>query len=129
MSKLVYNQNSFHAKLELVGVKNGKPIWRVMEEMYAVWQGRVIRVPIGFLTDLASIPSFVPNWIIPKLGRQNVPAVFHDFCYSGETELTRKQADDMFLEGMGMCGVWWWRRQLMYAGVRLGGASRWQGIT
>jgi len=63
-------------------------------------------VPRYFLTDWASIPKlltlFLPDW-----AKFNKSPVLHDWLYStkmimGEA-ITRKQADDIFLEAMMIC--------------------------
>ena len=83
--------------------------------------GRVITVPAGFKTDLASVPRLpVVYWLCG--GRANKPAVVHDFLYSTGI-LARDIADAVFLEAMGVVGVPFAYRRLMWAGVRLGGAS------
>jgi hypothetical protein len=82
---------------------------------------RVITVPAGFRTDLASVPRLpVVYWLCG--GRANKPAVVHDFLYT-EGLVVRKVADAVFLEAMQAVGVPLAYRLLMWAGVRLGGAS------
>lgn len=83
--------------------------------------GRVITVPAGFRTDLASVPRLpVVYWLCG--GRANKPAVVHDFLYSTGL-IARDIADAVFLEAMCVVGVPFAYRRLMWAGVRLGGAS------
>ncbi len=80
----------------------------------------------GFSTDLASIPRVFQS-IVPKVGRHIQPAIAHDWCYGGNTDLTKADADLLFLEGMEASGVWWLRRQAMYWAVRAGGKGHWAG--
>ena len=83
--------------------------------------GRVLTVPAGFRTDLASVPRLpVVYWLCG--GRANKPAVVHDYLYSTGI-VAREIADAVFLEAMGVVGVPLAYRRLMWAGVRLGGAS------
>lgn len=78
-------------------------------------------VPQGFRTDLASVPRVpVAYWLCG--GRANKPATLHDWLYS-EGVVARAVADAVFLEAMEAVGVPWLYRFLMWAGVRLGGAS------
>lgn len=87
---------------------------------------RIVRVPAGCETDFASIPR--PLWnLLPPTGRYGKAAVVHDFLYRTHGEATRPQADRVFLEGMDVLGVDWFTRHLMYAGVRVGGASSYKG--
>jgi len=81
-------------------------------------------VPAGFQTDLASIPRGFRS-IIPQIGKHLQPAIAHDFCYAGNTNLTKEEADLLFLEGMKSTGVWWLRRRVMYLAVRVGGKGHW----
>lgn len=42
--------------------------------------GNSIDVPIGFMTDFASVPR--PLWaLLPKWGKYGNTAVIHDYCY------------------------------------------------
>jgi hypothetical protein len=82
---------------------------------------RVITVPAGFRTDLASVPRLpVIYWLCG--GRANKPAVVHDFLYT-EGLVARRIADAVFLEAMAVVSVPIIYRVLMWLGVRLGGAS------
>jgi hypothetical protein len=61
-----------------------------------------INVPKFFITDFASIPSIF--FFLPKWSRFNKAPVLHDYLYKTrilrEKPITRKQADDIFLEAM-----------------------------
>lgn len=82
-------------------------------------------VPKGFETDLASIPQIFRS-IIPQVGRHAQPAIVHDFCYvNDQGGMTKKEADEMFLDGMKSVGVGWLRRRAMYLAVRAGGTGHW----
>jgi len=101
----------------------------VVEESFtAYWnrEGQVteVRIPQGFTTDLASIPRIFQS-IVPKLGHHIRPAIVHDFAYEGNTVMTRKEADAMFLEGMKATKVGWLRRKAMWLAVRAGGKGKW----
>ena len=84
----------------------------------------VFTVEAGFETDLASIPQVFQS-VIPVLGRHRQPAIAHDWCYCGKTDLSKKDADLMFLDAMKSVGVGWWRRRSMYLAVRVGGKGHW----
>ncbi len=84
---------------------------------------RTITVPVGFQTDLASIPAAV--WVlIPKVGKYDKAAVIHDFlyCHNG---CTRGEADGVLQEAMRVLKVPGWRLKLIYWGVRSGGWVPW----
>ena len=79
----------------------------------------------GFETDLASIPK-VFRGIIPPRGRWTQAAIAHDWAYCGKTTLTKREADLLFLHGMeSIGGIPWWKRNVMYLAVRLGGVGHW----
>ena len=79
----------------------------------------VIRVPAGFVTDLASVPRMLWS-ILPPHGEYAKAAIIHDYLYT--IGLCSKQyADNVFLEAMTVLGVAMWRRKLMYWAVRLFG--------
>lgn len=88
------------------------------------WSPVLVFVPAGFTTDLASIPRVFQS-IVPKLGHHIRPAIVHDYCYEGHTDLTRKEADAMFLDGMKSTKVNFVRRWAMWAAVRVGGTGKW----
>jgi len=85
----------------------------------------VIDVPIGFITDFASIPRLLRP-IITGNDNTKMPAVIHDYLYRKGIG-GRKDADKIFLMAMGENGVPWWKRRMAYTGVRAGGWVSWKG--
>lgn len=86
-------------------------------------RNRVWPVPAGFKTDGASIPRFLWSFIgSPFNGAYRLPALFHDaaYCTPG---VKRAEADRMFYDAMREEGVSFVKAQLMWAGVRVGGAA------
>ena len=90
-----------------------------------VYKGRddVFIVPTGFVTDLASIPSFL-TWLVPIAGLADRAAILHDsFCVgleNGEPAVSARDADNIFRRTLRELGVPTVRRWLMWAGVRWG---------
>lgn len=83
----------------------------------------IISVPAGFITDFASIPRIF--WtILPPWGRYGKAAIIHDYLYVTH-RFSRKQADDIFLEAMGVLKVSKWKRWVMYRSVRAWGWTAW----
>jgi len=107
--------------------------------------GIVVEVPVGYVTDFASIPRFLWS-LLPPIGKYGKAAVVHDFLCThqnlwisqdalirhavalgldyenlegGIYYVTRKQADQIFLEAMAVLGVPKWKRLTMYGAVRL----------
>jgi hypothetical protein len=93
---------------------------------------REVYAPVGYITDLASIPPYVPGWMVPKLGDYDYPAVIHDAAYDLELQdasgkrifLTKDQADKLFLEGMAARGVNVIQRRWMYLAVHWFGRGK-----
>lgn len=84
---------------------------------------RQIMVPLGFVTDFASVPR-LPFIYWFTGGTAQAPAVLHDYFYrTGTEDVTRAQADALLAEAMEAQGYWKVRTWAMWAGVRLGG--RW----
>lgn len=84
---------------------------------------RVLTIPAGFVTDLASIPQILWN-ILPPIGRYDHAAVVHDFLYQNNG-VTRAQADVVLREAMEVKKVPAWMRWTIYSGVRVGGWLPW----
>ncbi len=88
----------------------------------------LIRVPRGYCTDFASVPRLpLAYWITG--GRATLPAIVHDHIYDCHPpEITREQADRVFLEAMHARKDPKRRalRYVMYWGVRLGGGKAWR---
>jgi hypothetical protein len=84
---------------------------------------RTLIVPVGFETDLASVPR--PLWnILPPFGSYSSAAVVHDFLYKFNG-VTRQQADAVLNEAMQVQKVGHWTRWTIWAGVRAGGWKPW----
>lgn len=89
--------------------------------------GRPIAVPAGFVTDFASVPWGCWN-IEPPLGRSGRAAVIHDYLYATkglEGQYSRAQSDAIFRQALGELCVPGWKRNLLWAAVRVGGRSGW----
>lgn len=85
---------------------------------------RIVTVPEGFQTDLASVPRLPVVYLLTG-ATGNEAAVVHDFLYTLQP-CTRKQADDVFYEAALSSGVPKWRAWMMWAGIRAGGGSHWK---
>nr|DAS36621.1 MAG TPA: Protein of unknown function (DUF1353) [Caudoviricetes sp.] len=98
--------------------------WEVLEDYTYRTSMGLVTVPKGFKTDYASVPRIFRN-IINSSGKHGRAAVVHDWLYSSKCTLdvTREEADKIFLEIMKECGVGAIKRQFMYRMVRIFGAS------
>lgn len=83
-------------------------------------------IPLGFVTDFASVPRVL--WgIFPPNGKYRNAAVVHDYMYVHAITGVKKNADKLFLKNMKALGVPWWKRQAMYYAVRIGGKGNYNG--
>ncbi len=103
-------------------------MWVVESPLHVVYEDGEIIVPVGFETDLASIPRMFWS-IVPPMGHYTEAAVVHDFLYRHGVEFTlygkkatRKAADRLFRDLMKVSGVGFMTRNLLYVGVRIFGS-------
>lgn len=97
----------------------------IMLEDYTIWDKDlgVIIVPKGFETDFASVPRLFWN-ILPPWGEYAPAAIVHDYLYVMQP-FTRYEIDYLFLRIMEQLEVGWFKRHIMYRGVRIGGWNAW----
>jgi len=117
----------FTESLVVTPLPDGKT-WIILNDFaYEIGEegsGDIIRVPIGTYTDFASIPR--PLWaIFPRWGKYGNAAVIHDWMYWDQSR-SRKEADDIFLEGMEVLEVPSWTRKTIYRAVRMFGGFAWR---
>ncbi len=121
-------------------IRAGRSLWALQRPMtYHAGDGDRIVVPAGFVTDLASIPR--PVWsLYPPDGPWVKAAVVHDFLYDTQGDgawgrrqgvqrnppFTRRQSDDILMEGMIDRRIGWFQRHVIWAAVRLGGGGGWK---
>jgi hypothetical protein len=86
-----------------------------------------ITVPVGFKTDLASVPR-VPIVYEAWGNRCHREAVIHDYLYriGADPEVSWLMANSIFLEAMKSRGVALWIRYPMYWGTCIGGWKGWK---
>lgn len=82
-----------------------------------------ITVPVGFVTDFASIPQALQS-IIRANGPYILPAVVHDYLYWKQT-CTRQQADQILLLGMIENQVREIHRSAIHGAVTVAGGFAW----
>lgn len=83
----------------------------------SVW----VSVPAGFESDGASIPRILQPVLGPPIGNRHLKAaIVHDWlCVNARTYEERVIGDAIFFSELKACSVQYWRRALLYAGVRL----------
>lgn len=85
-----------------------------------------IEVPVGFRTDLASIPRALRN--LPALdpnGKSRRPAVVHDWLYAWQA-LGKDRSDEFFREALIVEGVVHVDAETLYLAVHLCGDEAWK---
>lgn len=84
---------------------------------YQAYDGELeITVPVGFITDLASIPRQLWWWQSPFEATM-APAILHDYLYWQQT-CTKDEADAVMYLAMEEVGINANTRNLVYAGIR-----------
>jgi len=86
-----------------------------------------IEAPAGFVTDFASVPWGLWN-LEPPLGDAAKAAVVHDYLYASSGlsgRFSRARADGLFRQALADSGVPAWKRFVLWAAVRQGGAGGW----
>jgi hypothetical protein len=86
-------------------------------------QGLAVTIPIGFVTDLASIPRVFWSLLSPH-ARYTYPAIVHDYLY-WKQPCDRDTADRVLRLAMEDVGVGEATAVTIYEAVHIGGASAW----
>ena len=95
------------------------------ELSYTTKKDALHTVPIGFITDGASIPKIFWSLVgSPFTGLYRRAALIHDYFYHTQ-KVTRQYADKIFLEAMKYLKVSWLKRCLMWSAVRTNGWMPW----
>lgn len=109
----------------------GRGTWKLLAPLvYASDLVGTVDVPMGFVTDFASVPR-LPLAFLAAGDHAHQAAVIHDWLYTthavGGQAITRAQADAVFEEAIRCSDpdapAW-----LMWAGVRIGGSGAWDAV-
>lgn len=103
---------------------NGK--WEVVQEISTTYLNFPVTVPVGFKSDLASIPRVFWS-IYPPFGKYNGAVIIHDYLYTTKI-LPRNLSDDILFEQMKSDGVDTFTCVLFYITVRIFGGKRYHKI-
>jgi hypothetical protein len=85
-----------------------------------------VEVPVGFVTDFASVPR--PFWaLIPPSGLYTQAAIAHDYMYwfQGDLGWKRDDADEVFGHFMADLGVGSMTRATILGAIRVAGGVAW----
>lgn len=115
--------------MEMPGTRSiGSGKWRLIEDWPFQLNERAFVVPMGFVTDLYSVPWGL-NLLFPRDERDNRPGVIHDWFYATgglratdtDEGLPRTIGDRMLLITCLQCSFRVSRANAIHAGVRIGG--------
>lgn len=103
-------------------------LWELSKDWNVTVRGTKETLPKGFLTDGASIPRIL--WRVcghPMATKRIIPAIVHDAIYAGTIlGFTRKEADEIFRDGIIEAGWPKWKARIEYAALRLFGSPHWR---
>jgi hypothetical protein len=102
-------------------------MWRLLRPL--VYESEIVGllvVPSEFVTDFASVPRLPVAYLLAG-DTCHKAAVVHDWLYTGQAGIDRARADAILREAAEASGVSFWRRWLIWAGVRVGGAAHFEG--
>lgn len=106
----------FRTKLK---VESGGKYWILLQPLiFESERHGLITVPMGFKTDFASVPRIPVVYSMFGNTSHNA-AVIHDWLYSGNVKISRKRADEVFIDAMRSKKQSKWRRIPMFWAVRL----------
>lgn len=129
----------FLSELKAIDVSEGTDkagsSWELIEpfSVYTETLKAIVTVPSGFRCDGESIPSIL-RWLVPPFGQTKRGAFAHDYLYrlggykatnGNFVQVTRKQADDVYLELVKAKGAPTWRASMRYRVLRLVGWIAW----
>lgn len=110
-----------------VELVNDDPVrWRLVKPLaYESDAAGILVVPSDFETDFASVPR-LPLVFLMAGETCHRAAVVHDWLYSPPERFSRSVCDKILREAAQASGVSFWRRWLVWAGVRVGGGGNYQ---
>jgi hypothetical protein len=121
------NKNVFPDEIHLkdLGIRNGTRKFELLQDFRCFYNGTLIIVPKGFITDGVSSPKFA--WgIVGPFGSAFPAALVHDWLFSPHnTKYSWTESNWIFYELMKHCGVGFLKRRVIYAAVVTGSYPIW----
>jgi uncharacterized protein DUF1353 len=101
----------------------GPTLYRLLKEVIYKDGDTEYRVPENYVTDFASVPRCI-SWFAPNSGQYNPAAIIHDYLITDVLEkehaIESNHVDEIFRLAMQELRVPWYRRWVMWTGVRWG---------
>ncbi len=105
--------------------KNGEPTWVLSGGLsYYIGKRRDecwVYVPNNYRITGANVPDIFKSWIKPCDVHGQAVIIHHYLCTTGKirsngfrTVISKREANDVFLEAMKILGVPWWKRNILY---------------
>ena len=116
---------AFRTQLELIAVE--PKLWMVASPLILRFYGEDITIPIGAVTDLASIPRIMDA--VPGFERDGVSrraATIHDGLYNLDQSRGKDFADNVLRLALMADGASAWLSKTIWAGVHLFGGPSWK---
>jgi len=113
--------------VKYVGTKEYPYDWEIQQKIVVeLSNGVILKVPIGYVTDFASVPRWLWSLISPQGVSTNLASIIHDYLYT-EHPYDRKFADKEFLLWLNYLSCKHkLRNRLMYVALRIFGKPRWE---
>jgi hypothetical protein len=110
----------------LVPIPNRPDFWILDRPLVWTQAGLVITIPLGFITDDASIPKFL-DWVgfLDRQGLSRRPGLLHDGLYAIGRLRGKDWADSVLREACRSEGMNAFQSTCIYQGVHLFGNSSW----
>ena len=99
----------------------GNRLWVLTKSFHFSFWSQSYRIPKGFVTDGASCPRVLWNVCAPVAGPFGQGAIIHDWFYNEGPDIPKVLADSLLYTAGRQRGANWFRAQLVYWGVRIGG--------
>jgi len=109
-----FSKSEYTSKRSRAGTEILEPI------KYLTNDGDMLIVPVGFVSNLASIPKALRPWFSNDEFAIALCAILHDWLY---TQNRRKYADIQLRESLRSEDIGRVKARMMYLGVRVGGRS------
>ena len=125
LSPIPAGEVGFRSDIELLGTT--PDLWMIAAPLIFRLNGEDITVPVGVVTDLASIPR-IADWL-PGFQRDGVSrraAVIHDALYNVDQSRGKDFADNVLRIALMSDGASTWLANTIWAGVHQFGGPAWR---
>lgn len=100
------------------------PVQKLYGKKYDWWQlmaparidvfGQEFIIPAGYISDGASIPRWVPDWLLPRSGLSFMPSIGHDYL-NAYALVPDDVLNLWYLDALKRVGLPRWQYELMFS--------------